>query len=80
MDETIQLTADFNNLEVADVEADAVNVQVLSAEEIDELTQDGTTDTWLTGMQEYFVEAGQLEAPVAPSEFYTGDQFVKAGE
>jgi NitT/TauT family transport system substrate-binding protein len=80
MDETIQLTADFNNLEVADVEADAANVQVLSAEEIDGLTQDGTTDTWLTGMQEYFVEAGQLEAPVEPSEFYTGDQFVKAGE
>lgn len=80
MDETIQLTADFNDLEVADVEADAANVQVLSADEVDELTQDGTTDTWLTGMQEYFVEAGQLEAPVAPSEFYTGDQFVKAGE
>lgn len=80
MDETIELTAGFNNLDAADVEADAANVQVLSAEEIDDLTQDGTTDTWLTGMQDYFVEAGQLDEPVEPSEFYTGDQFVKAGE
>ena len=80
MDETIQLTADFNKLDVADVEADAANVEVLTVEEIDELTQDGTVDTWLTGMQDYFVGAGQLEEPVEPSEFYTGDQFVKAGE
>jgi NitT/TauT family transport system substrate-binding protein len=80
MDETIQLTADFNNLEVADVEADAANVEVLTVEELDELTQDGTVDTWLTGMQDYFVQAGQLDEPVEPSEFYTGDQFVQAGE
>jgi NitT/TauT family transport system substrate-binding protein len=80
MDETIALTADFNDLDVADVEADAANVDVLSAEDVDELTQDGTVDTWLTGMQDYFVGAGQLEEPVEPSEFYTGDQFVKAGE
>jgi NitT/TauT family transport system substrate-binding protein len=80
MDETIALTADFNDLPAADVEADAANVQVLDADEIDGLTQDGTTDTWLTGMQDYFVEAGQLPEAVDPGEFYLGDQFVKAGE
>lgn len=80
MDETIELTAGFNDLDPADVEADAANVQVLSAEEIDEITQDGTTDTWLSGMQDYFVGTGQLPEAVEPSEFYVGDQFVQAGE
>ncbi|MFI8526567.1 aliphatic sulfonate ABC transporter substrate-binding protein [Promicromonospora sukumoe] len=80
MDETIALTADFNDLDPADVEADAANVDVLSVDEIDTLTQDGTTDTWLTGMQDYFVGSGQLPEAVDPSEFYLGDQFVKAGE
>ncbi|MFE7507632.1 aliphatic sulfonate ABC transporter substrate-binding protein [Promicromonospora sp. NPDC057488] len=80
MDEAIALTAEFNDLPEADVEADAANVQVLDAAEIDGLTQDGTTDTWLTGMQDYFVGAGQLPEAVDPAEFYLGDQFVKAGE
>ncbi|WP_036961318.1 aliphatic sulfonate ABC transporter substrate-binding protein [Promicromonospora kroppenstedtii] len=80
MDEAIALTAEFNDLPEADVEADAANVQVLDADEIDALTQDGTTDTWLTGMQDYFVGAGQLPEAVDPGEFYLGDQFVKAGE
>lgn len=80
MDEAIALTAEFNDLPEADVEADAANVQVLDADEIDGLTQDGTTDTWLTGMQDYFVGAGQLPEAVDPGEFYLGDQFVKAGE
>ncbi|MFI2366314.1 aliphatic sulfonate ABC transporter substrate-binding protein [Promicromonospora sp. NPDC019610] len=80
LDEAIALTAAFNDLEPADVEADAANVDVLSAEEVDALTQDGTADTWLTGMQDYFVGSGQLPEAVDPSEFYLGDQFVAAGE
>lgn len=80
LDEAIALTADFNDLDAADVEADAANVDVLSAQEVDALTQDGTADTWLTGMQDYFVGSGQLPEAVDPSEFYLGDQFVKAGE
>lgn len=80
MDETIKLTAEFNNLEVADVEADAANVEVLDLAELDKITEDGTVDTWLSGMNDYFVEAGTLDAPVDPAEYYTGDLFLKAGE
>ncbi|GAA4700666.1 NitT/TauT family transport system substrate-binding protein [Promicromonospora umidemergens] len=80
MDETIELTADFNNLDVADVEADAANVEVLDLAELDKITEDGTVDTWLSGMNEYFVQAGTLDAPVDPAEYYTGDLFLKAGE
>ena len=67
-------------LDPATVEADAGNVQVLSLEELDQLTEDGTVDTWLTGMVDYFVGAGKLTEPVDPAEFYTGDLFLQAGE
>ncbi|CAM3572638.1 aliphatic sulfonate ABC transporter substrate-binding protein [Isoptericola cucumis] len=80
MDEAIELTAEFNDLPVADVKADAENVQVLSLEEIDGYTKDGTFDTWLSGMEDYFVAAGQLPEAVDPAEFYTGDQFLEAGK
>ena len=80
VDEAIQLTADFNALDPAQVEADAANVQILSLEELDTLTEDGTVDTWLSGMVEYFVGAGKLPSAVDPADFYTGDLFLKAGE
>jgi NitT/TauT family transport system substrate-binding protein len=79
-DEAIQLTAEFSALDPAQVEADAGNVQILSLEELDELTEDGTIDTWLNGMVDYFVGAGKLTDPVDPAEFYTGDLFMQAGE
>jgi NitT/TauT family transport system substrate-binding protein len=79
-DEAIQLTAAFSALDPAQVEADAGNVQILSLEELDTLTEDGTIDTWLGGMVDYFVGAGKLDAPVEASEFYTGDLFLQAGE
>jgi NitT/TauT family transport system substrate-binding protein len=79
-DEAIQLTAAFSALDPAQVEADAGNVQILSLQEIDQLTEDGTVNTWLSGMVDYFVAAGKLPSPVDPSEFYTGDLYLQAGE
>ena len=52
----------------------------MSSAELDELTEDGTVELWLTGMNEYFVNAGQLDAAVDPGTYYTGDLFVKAGK
>jgi NitT/TauT family transport system substrate-binding protein len=80
LDETIQLTAAFSALDPAQVEADAGNVQILSLDEIDQLTEDGTVNTWLSGMVDYFVAAGKLTDPVDPTEFYTGDLYLQAGE
>lgn len=80
LDEAIQLTAAFSALDPAQVEADAGNVQILSLDEIDELTEDGTVNTWLSGMVDYFVAAGKLTDPVDPTEFYTGDLYLQAGE
>ncbi len=79
LDEAIELTAAYNALDVDDVAADASNNKVLSLEELDTLTEDGTVDSWLTGMVDYFVGSGKLEGDVDTS-FYTGDLFLQAGE
>jgi NitT/TauT family transport system substrate-binding protein len=77
---TIEATAAMLGIEAAQVEADAGNVQVLSVAELDQLTTDGTVQKWLAGMNEYFVAAGKLDAPVEPSQYYTGDLFTGAGQ
>jgi NitT/TauT family transport system substrate-binding protein len=79
-DKAIELTAAFNALDPAQVKADAGNVKILSLTELDDLTKDGTVNKWLTSMVDYFVAAGKLPATVEPSDFYTGDLFLKAGE
>ena len=77
---TIEATASMLGIEAAQVEADASNVQVLPVAELDRLTTDGTVQKWLAGMNDYFVAAGKLDAPVEPSEYYTGDLFTGAGQ
>jgi NitT/TauT family transport system substrate-binding protein len=80
MEDTINYTASFLAIDPAKVKADADNVKVLSLEEIDEKTADGTVDTWLSSMVDYFVAAGKLTDPVDPKDFYTGDLFTAAGQ
>jgi NitT/TauT family transport system substrate-binding protein len=80
MDESIELTAEMLGVPVEQVEADAGNVKVLSVEEVDQMTKDGTINEWLTAMTDYFVEAGQLESSVDPNTYYTGDLFTGAAK
>ncbi|QYN37382.1 aliphatic sulfonate ABC transporter substrate-binding protein [Pseudonocardia sp. DSM 110487] len=78
--QAVQLTADFSALDPAQVQADAANVQVLSLDELDRLTRDGTINKWFAGLGDYFVGAGKLQAPVDPAQYYTGDLFLQASE
>jgi NitT/TauT family transport system substrate-binding protein len=80
MDKSIELTAEMLTMPVQQVKADAANVKVLSAEEVDQMTKDGTIGKWLTGMAGYFVDAGKLKAPVDPKTYYMGDQFTAAAK
>ncbi|MBW8172518.1 aliphatic sulfonate ABC transporter substrate-binding protein [Ornithinimicrobium sp. Arc0846-15] len=80
MEETIQLTADYTNQPVEAVTEDSGMVRALSAEEVDELTEDGSVESWLNGMQDYFVEAEKIDEKVDPNSFYAGDLFIQAGE
>ncbi|WP_422742480.1 aliphatic sulfonate ABC transporter substrate-binding protein [Micromonospora sp. WMMD754] len=79
-DKTIEYTAKMLKIDVAKVKADAANSQVLTLEELDRNTADGTVAKWLTGMNEYFVQAGKLTAPVDPGTYYTGDLFTAASK
>jgi NitT/TauT family transport system substrate-binding protein len=79
MDETIQETAKMLGIDASQVKADAANSEVLSLDELDKDTQDGTINKWLTGMNDYFIQAGELKSAVDPSTFYTGDLFMSAG-
>jgi NitT/TauT family transport system substrate-binding protein len=78
--QAVQLTADLSALDPAQVQADAANVQVLSLDELDRLTRDGTINKWFAGLGDYFVGAGKLQAPVDPAQYYTGDLFLQASE
>jgi NitT/TauT family transport system substrate-binding protein len=80
MDKSIELTAKMLNVPVAQVKADAANVKVLSADEADQMTTDGTIDKWLTSLTDYFVDAGKLESPVDPETYYTGELFTGAAK
>lgn len=79
-DEAIALTAAFLAISEEQVAADAGNVEILTLAELDEFTTDGTINTWLSGMVEYFLGAGKLTETADPADFYTGDLFVGAGE
>jgi NitT/TauT family transport system substrate-binding protein len=78
LDQTIDYTAKMLGTGTAQVKADAMNNQILTVAEIDKDTRDGTINKWLTGMNNYFVQAGKLHAPLAPSTYYTGDLFTAA--
>ncbi|MFE2380047.1 aliphatic sulfonate ABC transporter substrate-binding protein [Streptomyces misionensis] len=79
-DEAIQLTAAKLKIPVDQVKADAANNKLLSVDELDALTKDGTVDKWLKGMNDYFVQAGKLKQPLDPKSYYTGDLFMEAGK
>ncbi|MBR7744679.1 aliphatic sulfonate ABC transporter substrate-binding protein [Phycicoccus sp. BSK3Z-2] len=79
-EEAVAVTAEMLNKSVEDVQADADNNTVLTLEELDAATEDGTVDGWLNGMQDFFVDNGKLDAPTDPSTWYTGDLFTGAAE
>ncbi|MCW7945212.1 bicyclomycin resistance protein [Streptomyces hygroscopicus] len=79
-DEAIAITANKLNIPADQVKADAANNKLLSVDELDTLTKDGTIDKWLKGMNDYFVEAGKLSRPADPKTYYTGELFMGAGK
>lgn len=79
-DKTIDLTAKMLGVSPDQVKADAANVKILAVDDLDTMTKDGTIAKWLTGMNQYFVQAGKLKQPVDPKTYYTGDLFTAAGQ
>lgn len=79
VDQTIKLTAKLLKVDEAQVRADAANVKIVSVDDLDRMTEDGTIERWLSGMDTYFAGTGQLKQSVGPKTYYTGDLFTSAG-
>lgn len=80
LDETIELTSKKMKLDVETVKQDAANVTYYTSADLDQKIQDGTLDSWLSGMNEYFASAGKVEKPLEPKEYFTSEAFVQAGK
>ncbi|GAA3881213.1 aliphatic sulfonate ABC transporter substrate-binding protein [Leifsonia kafniensis] len=79
LDEVVELTAKMMKLDESVVKAEASNVTYFTSAELDAMIEDGTIESWLTGMNKYFVGAGKVTDPADPSTYFTGDLFLKAG-
>lgn len=80
VDKTVALTAAMLKLDPTAVAADAKNSTLMTSAKLETLTKDGTITSWLTGMNDYFVAAGKLTAPVEPSTYYASKLFLAAGK
>lgn len=76
--DAVKLTATMLKLTEEDVTADAANSKVLTSQELDTLTNDGSVVKWMTGLNAYFVQAGKLTEPVDPTTYYLGSVFTEA--
>lgn len=79
-DEAVAYTAKMLGINADQVKADAANSALISLADLDTYSSDGTINKWFTGMNDYFVQAGKLTAPVDPGTYYTGDLFTAAGK
>lgn len=81
VEKTVELTAAFPQGEVEALKNDANNAKYYRAAELDAITEDGTVETWLGAMSDFFAENGKIEGEaVKASDFYLGDVFVEAGK
>jgi NitT/TauT family transport system substrate-binding protein len=80
LDEAIEATADMLDQPVEAVEKDASHNQLLTSEELDAYTEDGTVDSWFSALEDFFISAGKLDSATDPKDFYLGDDFVAAGK
>ncbi|MFJ6850877.1 aliphatic sulfonate ABC transporter substrate-binding protein [Streptomyces sp. NPDC091271] len=77
-DEAIDAAASLLKIDRAKVAADAANVETLSTADLVARTEDGTVDSWLDGLGEFFVETGRLKKAPAADTYYEGDLYTKA--
>jgi NitT/TauT family transport system substrate-binding protein len=80
LDKTIELTAAMLQVTPEQVRSDSENVDLISLDDLDAWSQDGTITGWMTAMNDFFVAGGKLTDPLDPAEYYTGDLFVEAGK
>ncbi|MBS9722069.1 aliphatic sulfonate ABC transporter substrate-binding protein [Tianweitania sp. BSSL-BM11] len=78
LDESIELTTAYLNAPKEAVENVARSRKLLTSQELETFTKDGTVESWLDQFNKMFVEFGQLKEAMPPKEFYTADLFLSA--
>jgi NitT/TauT family transport system substrate-binding protein len=77
-EEAIAESAALLKMDVDTVRADAANVRAMTTADLVAKTEDGTVDSWLNGLADFFVDTGQLESTPDPATYYTGDLYTGA--
>ncbi|SCM76079.1 conserved exported hypothetical protein [uncultured Pleomorphomonas sp.] len=78
LERSIELTTAFLNAPAAATANVAHSRKLLTSQELDALTKDGTVNGWLDDFNKIFVEFGKVEKPLPPAEYYTADLFTGA--
>lgn len=79
-DEAVAISADFLNVEEANLVKEAEFTENFTSAELEELTENGTMYEWLNKLAAQLEEMGTIEGERVPAEdFYVGDLYVNAG-
>lgn len=77
-DETVDAAAGLLDVDRDKVASDAAHVKTMTTADLVAKTEDGTVDTWLKGLGDFFVGTGQLKSSPSPDTYYDGDLYTKA--
>jgi NitT/TauT family transport system substrate-binding protein len=76
--QAVDLTAALMNAPRANLEAESKFAQYYSSAELAKLTEDGTVNNWLNGMNEMFKSFGRVPEMVDAQKYYMGARYVAA--
>ena len=74
--QAVDLTAALMNAPRANLEAESKFAQYYSSAELAKLTEDGTVNNWLNGMNEMFKSFGRVPEMVDAQKYYMGARYV----
>ena len=76
--QAVDLTAALMNAPRTNLEAESKFAQYYSSAELAKLTEDGTVNNWLNGMNEMFKSFGRVPEMVDAQKYYKGARYVAA--
>ena len=78
LEHSIELTTSFLNAPKEVTEKVAKSRKMLTSQELDAFTKDGTVIKWLTDFNKMFQNFGTVKDPLAPEKYFTAELFVSA--
>ena len=73
--QAVDLTAALLNAPRANLESESNFAFYYSSEELSKLSEDGTVNSWLSGMNELFKDFGRVPEIVQPEKYYLGKRY-----